>query len=86
MRQIRLIGTGLAVLIGVLGWTDVAVAQLPVTGSYVAAPAPQGAPTPAAPAATQTPASKPPSTPGTATVRIRGTMGAGFGAASGSGR
>jgi hypothetical protein len=84
MRQPRLIGTGLAVLLGVLGWASEAGAQL-TTGPNVPASASQAAPTPAAPAATQTQASKPPTAPGTVTVRVGGRMIAGFGAASGSG-
>ena len=84
MRQVRTIGTGLAVLLGGLGWAGLAGAQLPVTAPYVATPAPQMAPTPAPPAATQT--SPPPLTPGSVTVRLNGRMTAGFGAAFDSGR
>jgi hypothetical protein len=86
MRQVRVIGTGLAVLLGGLGWAGLAGAQLPMTAPYVANPAPQMAPTPAAPAATQTQASQPPSTPGSVTVRLNGRITAGFGAVSDSGR
>lgn len=87
MRQVRMIGTGLAVLLGGLGWAGLAGAQLPVTTPYVAVPAPQMAPTPAAPlTTTQTPASQPSSTPGSLTVRLNGRMTAGFGAVSDSGR
>jgi len=85
MRQVRLIGTGLAMLLGTVGWVGLAGAQLPVTGSYVPTPVPQAAPTPAIPAVTQTQASKPPSTPGSVTVRMGARMTAGFGAVSGSG-
>jgi len=86
MRQVRLIATGLAVLLGGLGWAGLAGAQLPVTAPYVATPAPQMAPTPAAPAVTQTQASRPTATPGGVTVRLNGRMTAGFGAVSDSGR
>jgi hypothetical protein len=44
------------------------------------------APTPAAPATTQTQARQPPSAPGSVTVRLNGRMTAGFGAVSDSGR
>jgi hypothetical protein len=76
----------LAVLLGLVGWTGLAGAQLPVTGPYVPTPVPQGAPTPASPAPAQTQASKPPSAAGGVTVRMGGRMTAGFGAVSDSGR
>jgi hypothetical protein len=82
MRQIRMIATGLAMLLGGLGWAGVAGAQLPVTAPYVATPAPQMAPTPAP--APQT--SQPSATPGSVTVRLNGRVTTGFGAASDSGR
>jgi hypothetical protein len=83
MRQVRSIGTGLAVLFGVLGWASLAGAQLTVTDPY--APAPHTAPPPAAPAATQTQASKPPAAPGSVTVRMSGRIIGGVGVTSGSG-
>jgi hypothetical protein len=82
MRQIRSIGTGLAVLLGLVGWTGLAGAQLPVTGPYVPTPVPQGAPTPASPAPAQTQASKPPSAAGGGVPRSTKSLAQGAGEGS----